>query len=266
MKLRIIDDSGPDGFVAIPNETIRDRSLTWKARGLLAYLLSHATGFDLNYKAVLNGSEKDGETATRSALNELEEAGYLCREQGRHMEGGRFGVVVWHVDKRGRLRQTQEEIPLQFDPRDLVPENMEFLPGAERSKAPAEPAATAKEFAEIITAAWHEMILMARPVDVFGKEFQRPRVTDKRLRAIRARMADPDWMQLWRDAVVRIGKIDGMHGKVRDHNGRTWECDLDWFLRPDSVTRVMEGKYDNWQRRNSMAPVEAEKPAYTGGI
>lgn len=266
MKLRIMDDSGPDGFVAIPNTTARDRKLSWKARGVLAYLLSHATGFDLNYKTVLNGSDKDGDTSTRSALTELEDNGYLRREQGRQMEAGRFGVVVWHIDKRGNLLQSQEEIPLQFDPAELVPENMEFLPGAERSAHAVEPAANAREFSELVVAAWHEMILAARPVDVFGKEFQCPKVTDKRLKAIRARMSDSDWMLQWRDAITRIGKIEGMHGRVANQDGRTWECDIDWFLRPDSVVRVMEGKYDNWYRKRGTAPVESEKTAYTGGV
>ncbi len=266
MKLRIMDDSGPDGFVSIPNSTVRDRGLSWKARGVLAYLLSHANGFDLNYKAVLNGSDKDGNTSTRSALTELEESGYLRREQGRHMEQGRFGVVVWHIDKRGRMLQAQEELPLQFDPKDLVPENMEFLPGNERQSKPVEPAATAREFAELVMAEWHGMILAARPVDVFGTEFQRPKVTDKRLKHLKARMSESEWMSQWRDAIVRIGKIDGLHGRAASADGRTWQCDVDWFLKPDSVTKVMEGKYDSWQRSTARQPVEAEKTAYSGGV
>jgi len=26
-------------------------------------------------------------------------------------------------------------------------------------------------------------------------------------------------------------------------NDRGWRADIDWFLRPDSVTRILEGKY-----------------------
>lgn len=263
--IHIEDVTNDEGFVQIPNSTVRDRSLSWKARGMLCFLLSHANGYNLNYKTVLNGSEKDGDTAARTALIELEERGYLIREQGRQMEGI-FGAAVWRIDKRGRFHSRQEEIPLQFDPAEVVPDNVEFMPGSERSKAKPAPAANATEFLETVCAEWHAMILAARPVDVFGKSWQVPRVTDKRLRAIRKRMQESAWMQEWRDALARIAKIEGLHGRVPDRDGRSWECDLDWFLRPDSVTKVIEGKYDSWFRKPAGAAAASTKKAYTGGV
>lgn len=267
MKIRIIDDTQDEGFVQIPNSTVRNTALTWKARGVLAYLLSHATGYSLNYNTVLNASEKDGAHSTRTALTELEDNGYLIREQGRGGEGT-FGSSVWRLHRRGGFLNRQEEIPLQFDREELVPDNMEFFPGkkAGRRSSAAVPATTAREFAEAVFTKWHEMILAARPVDVFRVEYKKPTVTDKRLKAIGVRMLDEYWMKSWQDAITRLGKIDGMHGKVEDRDGRTFMADVDFFLRPDSVVKIMEGKYDNWTRRDGHKPAEAAKKAYSGGL
>lgn len=38
------------------------------------------------------------------------------------------------------------------------------------------------------------------------------------------------------------------------HNERRWRANIDWFLRPNTVTSVLEGKYDNWKPpRSAMA-------------
>ena len=38
------------------------------------------------------------------------------------------------------------------------------------------------------------------------------------------------------------------------HNERQWRANIDWFLRPNTVTSILEGKYDNWKPpRSAMA-------------
>jgi hypothetical protein len=56
-------------------------------------------------------------------------------------------------------------------------------------------------------------------------------------------MADKFFVDNWQDAVKKIGSIPGLCGKSGDG---TWRADVDWFLRPDSIVKIMEGKYDNW--------------------
>lgn len=80
-------------FTQVPNEWIRDRRLSLKAKGLLAQLLSHATGWEIsiNRLASVNNCGRD---LIRAAVEELEAAGYLERlEQSR--EGGRFSDRTW---------------------------------------------------------------------------------------------------------------------------------------------------------------------------
>jgi len=80
-------------FTQIPNEWLRDERLSLRAKGLLAQLLSHADGWSLSIHslATTNGCGKD---AIRSAVRELEESGYLTRQQNRQ-ESGAFGETIW---------------------------------------------------------------------------------------------------------------------------------------------------------------------------
>lgn len=59
--------------------------------------------------------------------------------------------------------------------------------------------------------------------------------------ALRARRTDAYFAANWRAALDRIAKSDFCAGK----NDRGWRADFDFFLRPDTVAKVMEGKYDN---------------------
>lgn len=81
-------------FTQIPNEWLRDKRLSFKARGLLSLLLSHSQGWSLSIQSLVTDS-KEGKDAIRSAIHELETFGYLERTQVN--EKGRFGESVWET-------------------------------------------------------------------------------------------------------------------------------------------------------------------------
>ena len=64
----------------------------------------------------------------------------------------------------------------------------------------------------------------------------------KRRKALTIRNRDPDWAEGWREALDKIPGSDFLCGRV---DGRGWQANVDWFLKPDSVTSILEGKYDN---------------------
>jgi hypothetical protein len=66
-------------------------------------------------------------------------------------------------------------------------------------------------------------------------------LSEKRRRALRSRLADPDWRSSWRDALARLPTSRFLRGE----NDRGWRANIDWFLRPDSVTKILEGQYDD---------------------
>lgn len=75
-----------DHFTTISNRWVRDKRLTWKARGVLAWLASHKVGFRVSEKALI-AAAPDGRDAVRGALKELERHGYLIRERQRAASG-----------------------------------------------------------------------------------------------------------------------------------------------------------------------------------
>jgi len=79
-------------FTQIPNDWLRDSNLSFKARGLLALLMSHREGWSLSVNT-LAAQNQEGKDAIRSAIEELEKRGYLYRTQSN--EGGKFGEALW---------------------------------------------------------------------------------------------------------------------------------------------------------------------------
>lgn len=89
-------------FTTLPNELIRDNRLSWKAMGLLVYLLAHPANFRLNL-VYLARQRPSGRDATRSALRELEAAGYVRIERS-HDSRGRFSTTTWMVSQTPDFR------------------------------------------------------------------------------------------------------------------------------------------------------------------
>lgn len=73
-------------FVQVPRETIRDSSLSWKARGLLAYILDLPDGWKVRNRELAKAGP-DGEEAVLSGLRQLREQGYYRLERRRLLDG-----------------------------------------------------------------------------------------------------------------------------------------------------------------------------------
>lgn len=78
------------GWTEIQNDTLRDARLTFRARGVLARLLSNADGFRMTAIELAAESPLEGRQAVLAALKNLREAGYVVQKR--------------HQDERGRWR------------------------------------------------------------------------------------------------------------------------------------------------------------------
>lgn len=76
------------GFTVLPNQVLRDKSLTLQAKGLFCVMASYPPDWEYSIKG-LAADCCCGRDKIRSALQNLEESGYLLREQG-HGEKGKF--------------------------------------------------------------------------------------------------------------------------------------------------------------------------------
>lgn len=81
-------------FTVISNEIFK-HGLSLKAIGLYAYIINKPDGWDFS----INGTASqlnDGRDSVRSAVSELEKAGFLVRSQKRKTDGS-FGDSVWWI-------------------------------------------------------------------------------------------------------------------------------------------------------------------------
>lgn len=84
-----------DRFTMISNDFHRDMRLTFAARGLGGWLLSHADGFQITSTSIARQAGI-GRDQVRRWLTELEHYGYLRRERARG-DGGHLGGMVYEV-------------------------------------------------------------------------------------------------------------------------------------------------------------------------
>lgn len=103
-------------FVMLDKTGLRDVRLSWKAKGLLAYLISLPDDWKIHERELTKHS-KDGRDSTRSAMKELIENGYVVRQQLRGNAGqfGEFETVVYEVPQEKEVGQEKEAPPEEDD-------------------------------------------------------------------------------------------------------------------------------------------------------
>lgn len=106
-------------YVVIDKTVLEDERLSFKARGLAAYLLSKPDNWTVNERQLIK-SGPDGQAAIRSGLHELEQAGYLKRER-MHTGEGKF---TWETTlyespclENPRMDNPRMEKPIVENPR-----------------------------------------------------------------------------------------------------------------------------------------------------
>lgn len=115
-------------FTIIPNDALEDTRLSFKARGLLAYMLSKSDDWEF-YERELITHTPDGRDAVRSALRELSSAGYLVREQAKNTSGT-FDKSQWLVFDTSQLPMTEKPSTV------ATPQPWETVPELQTKKEP----------------------------------------------------------------------------------------------------------------------------------
>lgn len=85
MKLRRLPN--PHGWTSLPNAALEDHRLSFRAAGILAYLLSRPDGWETDSVRLAAPGAREGRDAVRTALTQLESVGYLHRVKRRTKAG-----------------------------------------------------------------------------------------------------------------------------------------------------------------------------------
>lgn len=103
-------DKGNEPFTVLPNATLRDANLSFKALGLLTYLLSLPHNWKVNYRHLATLRPSDGDSSIRVAMRELRDAGYVRMARLRNADGT-MGSSEWTV----------RSMPFEGDDNDTTP-------------------------------------------------------------------------------------------------------------------------------------------------
>lgn len=90
---RVYKESG--NFVTVHKNFIHDNKISWKAKGILLYLLSRPDDWQV-YETELVKHTSDGLSSLKSGIKELEEVGYIQRARKR--------------DEKGRLKEYEYSV------------------------------------------------------------------------------------------------------------------------------------------------------------
>lgn len=113
-------------YVQIDKTGLNDTQLSWKAKGLLCYLLSLPDDWQI-YLNELKNHSSDGRDSTASAINELIKYGYCSREVNRDSRGRLKGYVyqIYEVPLSETLEHTEDspktDFPYTVEPKTVSP-------------------------------------------------------------------------------------------------------------------------------------------------
>lgn len=88
-------------FTILPNAALRDPWLSYRARGILAYVLSMPDNWETNSVALARQG-REGRDAIRAAILELIDAGYV-RRQKRQDDRGQWRTDYYFHDRRSHV-------------------------------------------------------------------------------------------------------------------------------------------------------------------
>ncbi|MFF7969117.1 helix-turn-helix domain-containing protein [Streptomyces sp. NPDC007903] len=96
--MRIHRTQHTNGFAVLPNTALRDRRLSFSARGILAYLLSLPDGAREDVRTLADRNPGLGRRGVSKAVDELIEHGYYVRRTWRDAETGRVRTETFVFD------------------------------------------------------------------------------------------------------------------------------------------------------------------------
>jgi len=184
---------------------------------------------DKQIAALVGASPKE----VSGAVMELEEAGVFSRtEEGviysrrmvrdkekaeRDRENGKGGGNP-KLRKKDKVGVNPPDKAQKLEARDQKPEGLPLTPSGPNAE-------------ERAVELWN---LLADRHDLAKVQ----RLTDKRLRALKARLAECGGIEGWKAALARVAESPFLLGMEKD-----WRADFDFLLQQSSFTKLMEGGY-----------------------
>ena len=72
-------------------------------------------------------------------------------------------------------------------------------------------------------------------------------LNQSRRKTLNARLKESFWVENWKEGIEKADRSDFLRGA----NGNGWTATFDFFIKPDSLTKIIEGKYDNRKNKSN---------------
>lgn len=168
-------------FVIVRNEVARDERLSYRARGLLIAILSRPDNWTIRAEQLASETAIEGRDAVRTALKELQVAGYLVSNKVRNGEGQiQWESVVYDVPQTPEEPETGNPSPVKPTPVELATVSQAPLeePSTrteKKKKTPTGDTVSDRDSVREVFAEW---------IGVTGRSLERTILDDKRRRRI----------------------------------------------------------------------------------
>lgn len=112
-------------YTVLDNTFLKDKNLSWKAKGLFAYILSLPEDWKI-YMSDLQNRATDGETSLRSAIKELTERGYIKQTRLKD-DKGRWASYAYVIIEKPHVENLNVDNPDVDNPVLLNTNNTKYL-------------------------------------------------------------------------------------------------------------------------------------------
>lgn len=106
-------------FTTMSNHHLKNRNISLKVKGMLSQILSFPDNWEFSLRGLATLST-DGLESTRSAISELEKAGYIIRKQSRR-ENGSFASIEYTIFEIPQSALPPSENPHSGNPNTVKP-------------------------------------------------------------------------------------------------------------------------------------------------
>ena len=123
-------------YVVMDKGFFEDKRLSFKAKGILGYLLSRPDNWKVIVADLVEQST-DGKSAVYSALKELKECGYYKKVPIRNEEGSRivrWESTIYEVPEEATVDQNEQVLSTDFLHTDFQEVENQFIENRERNK------------------------------------------------------------------------------------------------------------------------------------
>jgi hypothetical protein len=239
----VIKPTQTEKYTVIPNDTLRDQSLSFEARGVLALMLSMPADWEMYKSWLVKQCGMTGKDKMTRILKELEDAKYLIRNKKRN-DNGRFDSWEWFiypepVTENGSAGAGSPDNGKSAPTKERVLQSKDNTNMSSTDDHPPEP-----DIAQEVVDIYHQIITDHQPNWATCKTFdhQRKQLCRKALNTVkpRAKAKGMEPLEVLTNLLTAMACDPFYSGKPNPRNPEGFRCTIETNLRPKRLKDAID--------------------------